>query len=103
VEARVLESWETLRGLTQVLPWNPFSMGPDPKAKAISDIKKKAATFANYKCVECAEALKTILVAAGVKGSMVRLTNKPPNKQRWLCLLHQQEHEHLPVQFSRRY
>jgi hypothetical protein len=50
------------------------------KAKAITDIQAKAATFGNMRCVECADALKAILVKAGVKGSVVTLTNKPKNK-----------------------
>jgi hypothetical protein len=61
-------------------PRGKVSKIPDPKAKAIEAIKAKAATFGNFKCVECAEALKAILVAAGVPGKVVRLTNKPPNK-----------------------
>lgn len=50
------------------------------KEKALTEIKAKAATFANFQCTQCADALKAILVKAGVKGSIIRITNKPPNK-----------------------
>ena len=54
----------------------------DPKkAKALADIKQKAVGFGGgMLCVECAAALKQVLVAAGVKGTTITLTNKPKNK-----------------------